>query len=341
MTERSVRIAISIKDRVAQQLASTMIGNTGAHVEVCEDAAEILAVADSLQGIVLGLDASPEDTFDTLGTVRKQLPTIPIGVITDASGQRHTQRAEQLGATHVIPHHLLQMRVDSLVQEMAQHGGITDWGVRSPGWVPNNKDQGYDIESMDLEAWLSIPGNRRLLGMEENPEKDDTTSPDAIRSKSGAEAPVEAPIQLTPAFTPRGVAPPSVSGPSAWCAAPPTQVSPHPLPAADASGAECPHVVQCRVRHEAQNAAILEAHLQREKRLRADIKAEYLQSLTRQIAASEAKLQDHFDENLVRATEDIDAAVRRFKIMSGVMTGIGTLAVLTAIAVVWQSGILP
>jgi hypothetical protein len=66
-----------------------------------------------------------------------------------------------------------------------------------------------------------------------------------------------------------------------------------------------------------------------------------VQSLTRQIEASHAKLQDRFDENLASATEEIDAAVRRFKIMSGLMTAIGTRAALIAVALVWQSGVLP
>lgn len=168
MPERTVRVAISITNPVAEQLAVTMFSTTGARVDVFENVAAILDIADSIQAIVLGLDAFPDETLDALTLVRERLAEIPTYVIS-AAGQRHAQRAQLHGATRVIPYGDLEQQIESLVQEIAESRGLSGAATHPPGWVPPNSDQGYDLASMDLNVWLSTPGNRRLLGMQEDP----------------------------------------------------------------------------------------------------------------------------------------------------------------------------
>lgn len=328
MNERSVRIAIAINDRVTQQLACTMFSTAGATVQVCENQAAILEVADTIHACVFGLDTPQEETFDAIAALRKHTATLPIYVITDTAGQRHAKRATQCGATQIIANQALQGRAGFLVQELAQSSGIEDWGIRSPGWAPSKDDAGYDIESMDMGTWLSIPGNRRLLGMDEEPE---------IVQSPAATARVR---DTTPDIN----EPSSGSSPAAAASAEPdAQTSPaFEIPAAPAAGGangiNCPQVLQCRAQHDAQNIAILDAHKQREKRFHADIRNELTKAVTRQLAASETKMQEQFDASLAQVRQDVATALRRANLMTGILAGVAVLMILGAISVAWRLG---
>ena len=324
MNERSVRIAISIKDRVVRQLACNMFSTAGASVEVYDDTAAILDAADPIQGIVLGLGAAPEETFDALVMLRQRLATIPIYVITDTAGeQRHAKRAKSFGATQVIVHELLQRRVGHLVQQVAQGSGIKDWGIRSPGWVVPKADQGYDIESMDLGAWLAIPGNRRLLGMQEP--HTEAAMPAAgpagqdERLGAGQTIPVQTPS--TPPVTATewiGVPQSPGSGPGV-CAASERGEDQAPCHLTD-----CPLLTHCREEHDAQNAAILDAHKQREKRMQ-ELNQAYRERL-------QVEIRHELNQTMTR---QIAAAIRRMNLMVGALAGV---VVLMSIGLVWRLG---
>lgn len=328
MTERSVRIAISITNPVAQQLAYEMFSTTGARVDVFENVAEIIAVADDIQAVVLGLDAFPDDTFDALAALRERLPTTPIYVISAAAGQRHTERAERVGATHVIPYSDLKLRVGPLVQEIAQNSGMPDLGIRSPGWVPPSSDQGYDIESMDLNAWLSIPGNRRLMGMQEDSKSTDSVSADAENSAFGDDGDA---VEADAAVIPRAPAsaPRDAHGGAVGATA----------PAETAGDLDWAHIEESRARGDAQRAATLDAHLRREQHLRAELKNEFLQAISRQVASSEAKMLDQIDERLQKATRENAAAIRQVKLMASILAGAAALLLLAAIGMLWRFAI--
>ena len=365
MSEKPVRIAISIKDRVARQLACGMFSSAGAGVQLCDDAAAILAVAEDMQGIVLELAPAVDETIDALVLLRQHLATMPIYVIANAAEQRHAKRLKSFGATQVIPHEELQRRVGHLVQEIAKANQIDDWGVRSPGWGANRMNEGYDVQSMDMGAWLSIPGNRRLLGLEESstapnrsaaappprdgqraadqpqppqpPQMARTPSAANVRAEDGAERPPLA------AFTPG-----DLRGPSEPAVAPPRPVV---VPPSEGRGegvpcglADCPHLVACREEHKAQNAAILESHIQREKRLQemnqafrerlqADLRGEMNQLIKQRNAAGEAKSQQVLNE---RVRQGVAVAMRRVNLMLGLLAGV--LAVLIALgsALAWR-----
>lgn len=323
MNERSVRIAISIHDRVTQQLACTMFSTAGAAVQVCENLAAILEVAGTIQACVFSLDSSPEETFDAIIALRKQSATLPLYVITDATGQRHAKRATQCGATQVITNEQLQRRAGFLVQELAQRSGIQDWGIRSPGWAPSKEDAGYDIESMDMGTWLSIPGNRRLLGLDEEPETAQST---AATPPARDTVPVVDGPSTEPSPASASSAEPDVPTSSAFGIA--------AAPAAGAPDINCPQVLQCRAQHDAQNIAILDAHKQREKRFHADIRNELTKAMTRQLAASEAKLQEQFDASVAQVRQDVAATLRRVNLMTGILAGVVVLILLGAVGVV-------
>jgi len=304
MSKKPILIAVSIKDRVARQLACGMLSSAGASVQICDDAAAILQIADDLQAIVLGLAPVVDETVDTLVILRQRLATLPIYVITDTAGQRHAKRVKSFGATQVIPHEELQQRVGPLVQQIAQVNQIDDLSVRSPGWAANKIDQGYEVQSMDMEAWLSIPGNRRLLGLEEpadlaedvadvNPVDIDSVDVDSVdvdsadalpqrEEQPATERTPKVPVQPLPPSTPRDAAPaapsraPTVS--ASHLGPPPEPSVPPPRPDLSAATTgesdsmpcgltDCPRLVRCREEHDMKNAAILETLIQREKRL--------------------------------------------------------------------------
>lgn len=321
MTDRSVRVAISIKNPVAQQLACEMFGTTGVKIDVFDDAAAIIDVADTIQAIVLGLDAFPEDTLEALVLLRKRLATTPIFVIAAAAGQRHTERAALSGATQVIPYSELKLRVGPLVQEIARSSGIQDWGIRSPGWSPPNSDQGYDIESMDLNAWLAIPGNRRLLGMQEEPKGNDATSSSGEEDGVSKDKPTTEPNPIAPTNREANAQSASAAEP-----APPVAVD-------STDWAQIPAI---RARQHSEDDAVSEDHLRREKQLMAELKSEFLQAMTRKIASTEAKILDHIDESLAKTMRDNAAAVRQVKLMAGVIAGTVVFLVLAAVAVIWR-----
>jgi CheY-like chemotaxis protein len=328
MTERSVRIAINIKNPVAQQLAYEMFSTAGAQIDVFDDVAAIIANADTVQAVVLGLDAFAEDTFEALALLRERLPATPVYVISAAAGQRHTERAELYGATQVIPYSELKLRVGPLVQEIAQRSGILDLGIRSPGWMPPSGDQGYDVESMDLNTWLSIPGNRRLLGMKEDSESAESTSAPAEDSESGDDRGGDGPGTVATSDT-ATIA--NRDAQSASIGVPP------PGEAVDGIGWE--QIQQFRTRRNSQSVATLDAHLQHEEHLRAELRGEFLQAITRRVATSEANMLDHLDERLLKAMRDNAAAIRQLKLMVGFLAGASALLVLAAIGVVWRLGI--
>lgn len=105
-----------------------------------------------------------------------------------------------------------------------------------------------------------------------------------------------------------------------------------------ATSINCPQVLQSRAQHDAQNIAILNAHMQREKRLQAEIRNELTKAMTRQLAASEAKLQGQFDASLAQVRQDVATTLRRVNLMTGILAGVVVLIILGAVGVVWRSG---
>ncbi len=351
MSERSVHIAVSIKDRAARQLACTMFSNAGATVDACDGAAAILEAGADLQAMVLGLGAAPEETFDALVMLRQRFATTPIYVIADPAGERYAKRATQFGATQVIPNALLERRVAHLVKQVAQAGGIEDWSIRSPGWTAGKADPGYELESMDLGAWLSIPGNRRLLGMQEPhtesaaPSARPTAGPAHQDERPGADRPRTAPSPPVQTVTEME-----------WIAAPPTPVPElSAVPEAADDGAacslgDCPLLIQCRTHHEAQNAAILDAHKQRERRqqeqnqtfrerLQAELRIELHQSVIQEIAAAEVRAQARLDGFVAKVRLERSAGLQRINLILGVLGGLIVLVVLAGIGFAWRLGV--
>ncbi len=378
MNERSVRIAICIKDRVARQLACSMFSSAGAEIQLCDDTSAIKAAADAqdLQAIVLGLGAAPEPTFDALVLLRQWFANIPIYVIADVAGQRHGKRTKAFGATQVIPHEELQRRVGQLIRAAAQAGKKDDLDVRPPGWAPGKGDDGYEVQSMDLGAWLSVPGNRRLLGMQESPSGTSSGTPasqELVSATPPAAPAVPAPVptitandwtsasvvladsepadwQPVPAV-PRVAAAPS---PRPVPAAPPMPVAPEQVvPAASVVSlppgtvaplepcglSDCSRLAICRVEHDAQTAAILEAQKQRDKRAqeqnqaqRERLQAELRAELAESIAAAEIRLQEAFDERL---RLDIEGAITRLKRLVALLAFV---LVILAAGLVWWLG---
>ena len=335
MNEPPLRIAVSIKDRGTRQTVCTAFAAAGASVQVCDDAS-LRQAGEEVQGIVLGLSAAAEDVLDTLLIVRKRSATIPIYVIADAAGQRHAKRVKSFGATEVIALDLVQRRAPHLVKQVAQAGKGEGWTLQ-PGWAAAKADQGYDLQSMDLGAWLSVPGNRGLLGMPEPP--------------VAAAAPTSGPAHQ--GQRPGGAQGPAV--PAASQAAPATvpardgaRLPPSPTPRADSAAdgedqAPCSHddsrLVQCRAQHAAQHAAILEAHKQREKRLQADLTNELHQAMAQQLAAATANAQDRMDAGVAALRLELAAALRRVKLLVGVLFGalFGILVVL-GLGLAWRLG---
>ena len=381
MSKKPVRIAVSIKDRVARQLACGMLSSAGASIQICDDAAAILQSGDDLQAIVLGLAPAVDETIDALVILRQRLPTLPIYVITDTAGQRHAKRVKSFGATQVIPHEELQRRVVPLVQQVAQVNQIDDLSVRSPGWAANKIDQGYEVQSMDMGAWLSIPGNRRLLGLEEttdavedladvdaidvdsvDADSPDADSPDAFPQRDerpAADRILTVPVQPLPPPPVGDVAPiePSrVATVRAGDLGHPPQPAVAPPPpdpcAATESGSDsapcsltdCPRLVHYREEHDAQNAAILETLIQREKRLlemnqvfrdrlQAEFRTEWSQLINQRIAAGELKSERIMDERIQRG---IAAATRRFNLILGALAGALALVIILGIILGWR-----
>jgi hypothetical protein len=260
-------------------------------------------------------------------------------VISAAAGQRHAQRAQLHGATRVIPYGELEQQIESVVQEIAGSSGLSDADVHPPGWVPPSSDQGYDLESMDLNVWLSIPGNRRLLGMQEE-----------STSYGSATASAQAAPRATPqAFVDQPAAgdqPGNHEPNSASLTHTSTRINPNPLaplteaaaPSAAFDGARFQEIVAAQSQHNQQNASIAENILGRERDIRAELKREFLQAVTAQIATSEAKLLERIDKSLANTTRDAAAAIGKVKLMAGVLAGAAVLLVLAAIGVVWTLG---
>ena len=325
-----------------------MFSNAGATVKACDGAPAILEAGADLQAMVLGLGAAPEETFDALVMLRQRFATTPIYVIADPAGERYAKRATQFGATQVIPNSLLERRVAHLVKQVAQTGGIEDWSIRSPGWMAPRADQGYNIESMDLGAWLAIPGNRRLLGMQEPSTEAGTSTPDpavederprADRTRTAPSPPLPTVTELE------------------WIAAPPPVPAPEPsaAPRATADGApcdlgECRLLIEYRAQHEAQNAAILEVHKQRERRqqeqnqafrdhLQADLRIELHQAVIQEIAAAEVRAQARMDAFVTKVRRERSAAIHRINVILGVLVGVLVLVVLAGIGLAWRLGV--
>ena len=351
MSERSIRIAVSIKDRAARQLACTMFSNAGATVKACDGAAAIREAGADLQAMVLGLGAAPEETFDALVMLRQRLATIPIYVIADTAGERSAKRATQFGATQVIPNALLERRVAHLVKQIAQAGGIEDWSIRSPGWMAPRADQGYNIESMDLGAWLAIPGNRRLLGMQEpSTEAATPTSGPAVQDeRPGADRARTAPNPPLPTVTELewiAAAPPVPEEPALEASAAPQAVA----GGAPCGLGDCRFLIECRAQHEAQNAAILEVHKQRERRqqeqnqtfrdhLQADLRIELHQTVIQEITAAQVRAQARMDAFVAKVRRERSAAIHRINLILGVLGGVIVLVVLAGIGLAWRLGV--
>lgn len=337
MNEPPLRIAVSIKDRGTRQTVCTAFAAAGASVQVCDDAT-LREAGEEVQGIVLGLSAAAEDVLDTLLIVRKRSATIPIYVIADAAGQRHAKRVKSFGATEVIALDLVQRRAPHLVKQVAQAGKGEDWTLQ-PGWAAAKADQGYDLQSMDLGAWLSVPGNRGLLGMPEP-------------TVAAAAAPTSGPAHQgqRQGGAPRPAVPAeSQAAPATVPARDGARLPPSPTPRADSATdgeelAPCSHdddarLVQCREQHAAQHAAILEVHKQREKRLQADLTNELHQAMAQQLAAAMANAQDRMDAGVAALRLELAAALRRVKLLVGVLFGalFGILVVL-GLGLAWRLG---
>lgn len=329
MNERSVCIAVWIQDRVAQQLTCSMFANAGAKVLLCEDPAAILQAADRIQAIVLGLTGAAEATIDAVVMLHKRLATIPIYAIADTAGERHAKRLKTFGVSQVIPHGELQQRAGQLARQLAESSRIENWHPRPAGWAADKTNQGYDIESMDLGAWLSIPDNRRLLG-ETGPFEQAAgagAKPPSGATRQDADGTVE--VQAAPA--PRMAGGVSKHGAGGAPPGPDLQRVPEAGGLGATCGlADCPALGRCREEHRAQNGSILEAHKQREKRLQADIRSELLDAIARRIAASEAKTQERMNESVAALRREMVAAIRRASLLLGGLIGIASL-----LAVVW------
>jgi hypothetical protein len=335
MNQPSVRIALFIRDRVAQQLTCSMLGAAGANVLVCEDATAIQQAADGIQAIVLGLTGSAEDTIDAIVMLRKRSAAIPIYVVADTAGQRHSKRIRTFGVTQVIAHAELQQCAAQLVKQLEKSAPIENWAIPMPGWAADTTAQGYDVESMDLNAWLSIPGNRRLLG--------------GTEPFGQADAPATATERKDPRLgTDRALPTQAASTPLARAAAAPNGIrlqSPGAgqRKAPDAPGAQptcgpgdCPHLIECREHRDAQNRAFLDAHKHREKRLEAEIKSELYNAMTERIAESHAKALQRMDDSLAEVRREIASAIRRMNVMMGGLVG---LAVVVVLGFAWRVGI--
>lgn len=351
MSEPSVRIAVSIKDRAARQLVCSLFSTAGASVQVCDGIAAISEAGDDLQAIVLGLSAAPEETFDTLVLLRQRVAGVPVFVVTDAAGERYGKRAATFGATQVIPLGLLERRVGHLVKQLAQAGGGEDWRARSSGLTGGKTDQGYELQSMDLGAWLSIPGNRRLLGMQEP--GTEAAAAAAVPSASPAPSGERSGAVQTVAVQPPSFPPVSELE---WMAAPPSAA---PGVAAASAGQEdgtpgdagdCPLLIQCRNHHEAQNAAILEAHKQRERRqqeqnqtlrerLQAELRSELHQAVIQELAAAEVRAQARMDGFVAKVRLERSAALARINLILGVLGGVVVLVVFAGIGLAWRLGV--
>jgi len=310
MTERSVRIAVNISDGVTRKLVCGMLSGTGAHAETYDNITAIKNASEAVQAIILSLDASPEGTFEAIAALRKQLAAVPIYVVSDIAGQQHAERAKALGATQVIPRNLLQRSIGPLVEEISQTSGIPIGGIRSPGWIAPNDDQGYDLESVsiELEEWESMSGNvgaAAVAGSFDGPaprQRDaqhDEQSDASLDAHSAREQHLRAELK------------------SEFLQAMNEQI-----------------------------ARISDAHLEREKHLRAEfkseraeLKSEFLHAMNRKIAASEAKVQHHLDAKLAEAMRENAAEIRRVKLMTGALTAIALL-VLAAIGAGRQLGLL-
>jgi hypothetical protein len=360
MSEKPVRIAISVKDRVTRHMACGLFSSAGVGVQVCDDTTAILAAAEDVQAIVLELAASFDETIDALVLLRQRLPNMPIYVMTDAAGQRHAKRLKSFGVTEVIPHEELQRRVGHLVKEIAMANQIDDWGVRSPGWTATRVDEGYDVHSMDIGAWLSIPGNRRLLGLEESsapmirsadgPESRDGQRVASLPPRVGNPIPPAARLVTEDGAERSQVAAPSqgdlsrlseraVGLPLTGVPAAEDQVTPLPCALAD-----CPRLVACREEHKAQNAALLDTQIQREKRLleqhqafrerlQAELRGEFGQFVNQQIAALEAKSQQGLDE---RVRLGVAVATRRLHLMVGALAAVLAIVMVLGGALAWR-----
>lgn len=329
MSESSVRIAVCIADQVARNTACSMFSVAGARMQVCADASAIEAVLEDVHAVLLGLNAAPDQTLDALAVLRKRSATIPIFAIADTEGERHAKRAKKFGATEVIANSALKRRAGQLVRQVAQANNIEDRPVRAQGWTPNHATDGYDVESMDLGAWLATPGNRRLLGLpsEETPEPaegpppvEPMRRPDIERAQVALDAPIAArarqeaavPISLPP----RTEARPQRREETSLCVE-----------------SDCPRLALFREQYAAQNAAILEAHQQREKRLLAELRNELLQAVSQQIAASETKAFGKLDGRVAEVWKGMATTIRRLQIVSGAL---GAALVAMAVAMAWR-----
>jgi len=359
MSESSVRIAVSIKDRTARQLVCSLFSTAGASVQVCDGIAAISQAGDDLQAIVLWLSTAPEETFDSLVLLRQRVPGVPVFVVMDAAGEHYGKRAATFGAAQVIPLGLLERRVAHLVKQLAHVGAGEDWSAHSSGSTAGNTHQGYEIQSMDLGAWLAIPGNRRLLGMQEPGTAASAAAalPNAGPVPQGEHPGAGQTMSQTMSQT---MAVQSPSSPPVseleWIATPPPVPTPEPSTAPQAAddGApcglgDCRFLIECRAQHEAQNAAILEAHKQRERRqqeqnqsfrerLQAELRSELHQALIQELAAAEVRGQARLDAFLAKVRLERSAALQRINLILGVLGGLIVLVVLAGIGFAWRFG---
>jgi len=362
MNERPVHIAVSIKDRAIAHIVCSMFSSAGAVVQVCADPGAIEEAPDAAQGIVLGLSAVPEETFDALVLLRQRLATIPIYVVMDAAReQRYAKRAKSFGATQVIAHEQLQRRVGHLVKQVAEASPQEDWSIRSPGWAAARADQGYDIQSMDLGAWLSVPGNRRLLGLEDPP-----TAPTAAEvamtpaEREPADAPSDgapavaqptrpspdAPAQHRPAPAPEQWPPARPAAPAGSNAAPGDDAlhrddaNPSPPGAGDrAAGRRSQPGTPSDALLEAlrqQEQHLLELNQTYRERLQAELRSELYRAITQQITATEARGQVRIAEGLTEARQQLAAAVRRIQLVVGALA---VVAALVGLGLTWRLGV--
>ncbi len=140
-----------------------------------------------------------------------------------------------------------------------------------------------------------------------------------------------------------------------WIAAPPPPVppsvpapEPSAVPQAVADGVpcslgDCPLLIECRAQHEAQNAAILDAHKQRERRqqeqnqafrdhLQADLRIELHQAMIQEIAVAEMRAQARMDAFLAKVRREHSAEIRCINLILGVVV----LVVLADIGLAWR-----
>jgi cell division septum initiation protein DivIVA len=107
---------------------------------------------------------------------------------------------------------------------------------------------------------------------------------------------------------------------------------------------DCPRLVRCREEHDLQNAAILETHIQREKRLlemnqafrdrlQAELRTEWSQLIDQRIAVGELKSERVMNE---RVRLGIAAATRHLNLILAALAGSIAILIVLGIALAWR-----